>query len=160
MFMTHTRVCCVLSVSAVSFPITFISISSTAAELLGMFSVCPGAVAMETTVFCTPVLNRRVVLDILDWIASLVVFIKAFPSNLVRSMVDTLVIRSRILFEMVGSIKLVIVLSYRSGLIIELMGKIVKEKIAYQGVASTTARVCRQQTVINGTQQRKSVTMM
>ena len=54
-------------------------------------------------------------------------------------------------------IKLVILSSYKMGFITELIGKMTIENSAYQGVASKTSREWRQQTITNGTQQKKSV---
>ena len=56
--------------------------------------------------------------------------------------------------------KVVILLSYNRGLITELMGKMTIENKAYQGVASITLRLWRQQTITNGIQQKKSVAIM
>ena len=54
----------------------------------------------------------------------------------------------------------VTVLSYKSGLMTEFIGRIMIENTGYHPDASITPPKCRKQTTVNGIQHKKSVSMM
>ena len=115
----------------------------------------------ETVIFPLPIRPNSDITDVIfDCILLIALFTKLVivfpigPNNDLTSGTDDWILAIAL------QTKLAIVSSYSSGLITELMGKMMIENKAYQGVASITSRVWRQQTVTKGTQQQKSVAII